>query len=56
MQTIFLLILSACNVNDENEDNKIKLIAYELDKFYVLLQLQRSWDSNKFSEYCICYK
>ncbi len=51
MQTIFLLVLSACEVNDKKEDEKIKLIAYELDKFYVLLQLQRSWDSNKFSEY-----
>lgn len=51
MDTQFLLILSACSVDDENEDEKIKIISYEVDKFYVLSQLQRSWDSNKFSEY-----
>ena len=51
MDTQFLLILSACSVDDENEDEKIKIISQEVDKFYVLSQLQRSWDSNKFSEY-----
>ncbi len=51
MDTQFLLILSSCNVNDECEDEKIKTISKEVDKFYVLAQLQRSWDSNKFSEY-----
>jgi uncharacterized protein with ParB-like and HNH nuclease domain len=51
MDTQFLLILSSCSVDDEEEDEKIKIISKEVDKFYVLSQLQRSWDSNKFSEY-----
>jgi hypothetical protein len=51
MDTQFLLILSACSVDDEKEDEKIKIISQEVDKFYVLSQLQRSWDSNQFSEY-----
>lgn len=51
MDTQFLLILSACSVDDNEENEKIKIISQEVDKFYVLSQLQRSWDSNKFSEY-----
>ncbi|MFA7084095.1 MAG: DUF262 domain-containing protein [Arcobacteraceae bacterium] len=51
MDTQFLLIMSSCNVDDEEENEKIKTISKEVDKFYVLTQLQRSWDSNKFSEY-----
>lgn len=51
MDTQFLLILSSCNVDDENENEKIRIISKELDKFYTLSQLQRSWDSNKFTNY-----
>ena len=56
MDSQFLLILSACNLNDENEDEKIKFIAYYVDKLFSLLQLQRTWDSNDFNVaiYKIC--
>lgn len=46
----FLLILSACKVNDPQQDEKIRAISYHLDRLYCLLQLQRAYDSNKFNE------
>jgi uncharacterized protein with ParB-like and HNH nuclease domain len=51
MDTQFLLILSACKLNDKQEDEKIKLISKLVDKLYVLLQLQKAYDSNHFQEY-----
>jgi uncharacterized protein with ParB-like and HNH nuclease domain len=50
MDMQFLLILSSCNLNDPQETEKIKTIAYEVDRLFCLLQLQRSWDSNAFAE------
>ncbi|NDI98723.1 DUF262 domain-containing protein [Flavobacterium sp. LaA7.5] len=49
MNTQFLLILSACELNDPNEDEKIYRISKNLDKMFCLLQLQRSYNSNAFS-------
>lgn len=49
MNTEFLLILSACSLNDPEEDQKIHLISKLLDKTFCLLQLQRSYSSNSFS-------
>lgn len=49
MDTQFLLILSACGLNDSEENEKIKAIAYHVDKMFCLLQLQRSYDSNDFN-------
>jgi len=46
MDNQFLLILSACSINDPQEDDKIKAIAYELDRLFCLLQVQRSYGSN----------
>jgi uncharacterized protein with ParB-like and HNH nuclease domain len=46
----FLLILSACSLNDKDEDQKIKAISYELDRFFSFLQLQGSYDSNSFND------
>ena len=46
MDNQFLLILSACSVDDPAEDEKIKTISYELDRLFCLLQLQRSYGSN----------
>ncbi|WP_042224730.1 DUF262 domain-containing protein [Oceanobacillus manasiensis] len=46
----FMLILSACKIDDELEDEKIKLISYHVDRLYSLLQLQKSYDSNDFNE------
>lgn len=45
----FLLILSSCKINDIEEEDKIKTIAYEIDRLFCLLQLQRSYDSNAFT-------
>ena len=49
MDSQFLLILSSCKLNDENEEEKIKKISYEVNRFFTLLQLQRSYDSNDFN-------
>lgn len=49
-----LLIMSSCSLNDPQEDEKIKRIAYEVDRLFCLLQLQRSYDSNAFN--IIIYK
>lgn len=49
MDSQFLLVLSACRPNDPEEDEKIKIISYEVDRLFVLLQLQRSYDSNAFN-------
>ncbi|HSH53289.1 MAG TPA: DUF262 domain-containing protein, partial [Bacteroidales bacterium] len=46
----FMLILSACQLNDLNEDEKIKAISYEVDRAFALLQLQNCYDSNAFTE------
>lgn len=50
MDSQFLLIMSACKINDPEEDEKIRIISYEVDRFFSLLQLQRSYDSNDFNE------
>jgi len=49
MDMQFLLILSSCSLNDTQEDEKIKTIAYEVDRLFCLLQLQRSYSSNAFA-------
>lgn len=49
MDSQFLLILSACTLNDNQENEKIKLISYNVDRLFSLLQLQRSYDSNDFN-------
>lgn len=49
MDMQFLLILSSCVLNDTQEDEKIKIISYEVDRLFCLLQLQRSYGSNAFS-------
>ncbi len=49
MDTQFLLILSACTLNDKEEDEKIYLISKQIDRLFCLLQLQRSYNSNSFA-------
>lgn len=49
MDSQFLLTLSACTLNDKQEKEKIKLISYNVDRLFSLLQLQRSYDSNDFN-------
>ncbi len=46
----FMLILSACKLNDYQENEKIEKVAYELDRLFSLFQLQNSYDSNAFYE------
>jgi len=45
----FLLILSACKLDDVEEDEKIRTVSRELDRLFTLLQLQNSYDSNDFA-------
>ena len=49
MDTQFLLILSACVLNDKDEHKKIMLISRQVDRMFCLLQLQRSYNSNTFA-------
>lgn len=48
MDTQYMLIMSACTVDDPEEDEKVKQIAFHVDRLFCLLQLQRSYDSNVF--------
>jgi len=50
MDSQYLLILSSCIVDDPEEDLKVQLISYHVDRLFSLLRLQRSYDSNEFSE------
>ncbi len=49
----YMLILSACNVDDKQENDKIFEISKLLDRHYVLLQLYGCYDSNSFTEILI---
>lgn len=46
----FLLILSSCKLNDIQKEEKIATVAYELDRFFSLLQLQNAYESNTFNQ------
>jgi hypothetical protein len=45
----FLLILSACRLDDPQEAEKIQVVSAEIDRLFTLLQLQNSYDSNNFA-------
>ncbi|WP_240356853.1 DUF1524 domain-containing protein [Pseudomonas sp. 15A4] len=45
----YLLILSACSVNDPEEVSKIRVVAEQLDRMFSLQQLQGAYDSNEFA-------
>jgi uncharacterized protein with ParB-like and HNH nuclease domain len=49
MDTQFLLILSACVIDDPEEEEKIYMISRQIDRMFCLLQLQRSYNSNSFA-------
>lgn len=49
MDTQYLLVLSACKVNDPQEDQKIERVAYEVDRLFTLMHLQRCYNSNLFT-------
>lgn len=45
------LILAACLPNDPDEDEKIKVVSFEVDRMVTLLQLQRCYSGgNRFNE------
>lgn len=44
----YQLILSACKLNDSEENKKISVIAKEYDRLYMLLRLNGVYDSNEF--------
>ncbi len=46
----FLLVMSSCELNDPDEDEKINKISYEIDRLISLLQLQSAYDSNDFAD------
>lgn len=46
----FPIILSACEIGDALENEKIRAIAKEYDRLYVLLRLNGVYDSNSFQE------
>ena len=46
----YLLILSSCGLNDPQEIEKIRVVAKLFDKYYTILQLTGSYDSNMFTE------
>jgi hypothetical protein len=45
-----MLALAACDVDDKREDDKIRAVAKAFDRAYVMLQLNRAYDSNQFQE------
>ena len=45
----YLLVISACNVNDPQESDKIRVVTEQLDRLFTLLQLQGAYDSNEFA-------
>jgi hypothetical protein len=45
-----MLTLAACGVDDSTEDEKIRAVARAYDCSYVMLQLNRAYDSNQFQE------
>ena len=50
LEAPFLLVLSACRLNDPDEDKKIVSITREVERYFSLLQLQGAYDSNDFSD------
>lgn len=45
----FMLVLSACNVDDPEETAKIQAVATGLDRLFSLLQIQGAYDSNEYT-------
>lgn len=44
------LSIAACSVDDPEEDKKVQSVARAFDRAYVMLQLNRAYDSNQFQE------
>lgn len=50
MESQMLLILAVCERDDPREDEKIRRISDELDRYYSLLRLNVAYDSNQFAD------
>lgn len=50
LEGVFILVLSGCKLNDSDESEKIRVITYEYDRLFSLLQLQGVYDNNSFNE------
>ncbi len=46
----YQIIMSACHIDDVEEDKKISALSKEYDRLYVLLRLNLVYDSNKMQE------
>lgn len=46
----YQIILSACKVDDPEEDKKISIISKEYERLYTILRLNGAYDSNSFQE------
>jgi uncharacterized protein with ParB-like and HNH nuclease domain len=46
----FLLAMAACCKDDSKEDEKIRMVTGEADRYFSLLQLQNAYDSNEFAD------
>ena len=46
----FHLATAACYMNDPDEDEKIRVVSEEIDRYVSLLHLQSAYDSNEFAE------
>jgi hypothetical protein len=47
LDTQFMLIMAVCELDDSEETAKIAAVSQQLDRFFTLLQLQNSYDSNQ---------
>jgi hypothetical protein len=45
-----MLALAACGVDDKGENDRVRAVARAFDRAYVMLQLNRAYDSNQFQE------
>ena len=45
-----MLALAACEVDDKSEEERLRTVARAFDRAYVMLQLNRAYDSNQFQE------
>jgi len=48
----YQIIMAACSIDDPIEDEKINIIAKEIDRLWMLLILNDIYDSNKFQNLC----
>lgn len=46
-----MLTLAACGIDDPDEELKIRAVVRAFDRAYVMLQLNRAYDSNQFQEF-----